>query len=79
MDLEIMRLMADRRQFESYKATSQAIAASLGNGPSAITSREDGVFYATGPTGGTIPVIPAYRGASVGDVVSIRGGVANAL
>jgi len=79
MDLEIMRLMADRRQFENYMSASQAIAASQGNAPSAIVALEDGIYYAATPTGGTVPVTPAYRGASIGDAVSVRGSIANAL
>ena len=79
MDLETMRLIADRRQFENYKTANQEISASQGKAPSSITSLEDGIYYATGPTGGTTPVTPAYRGAAIGDVVSVRGGIANAL
>ena len=75
--LEAMAARADGEQFKQFTATSKAIAKEQEKLPYAIAERKDGILYAQGALGDSQPVTPAYSGATVGDIVSVRGDVAN--
>ena len=77
-NLEAIAAKADGDQFKQFMSNSEAIAEAQKRLPYALVDRVDGILYAKGPLGDSQPVTPAYRGATVGDVVSVRGNVANA-
>jgi hypothetical protein len=74
---EAMASRADGQQFKQFQATSEVVAEGQKRLPYAIVERKDGILYAAGPLGDSQPVTPAYPGATVGDIVSVRGDVAN--
>jgi hypothetical protein len=76
-NLEAMAARADGQQFKQFQAASDAVVEEQKRLPYAIVERKDGILYAAGPLGDSQPVTPAYPGATVGDIVSIRGDVAN--
>ena len=76
--IEDIAAKADGAQFKQFMGDSEAIVEAQKRMPYALVDRVDGILYAKGPLGDSQPVTPAYRGATVGDVVSVRGNVANA-